>query len=184
METLTLQQKLLRVQSELKAPKNQYNAFGKYKYRSQEDILEAAKPILAKYGLNVILTDETIQVGDYQFVNATAKVFGQSDEPVIEVSAQAAIDFGVKGMQKGQASGAASSYARKYALNGMFLIDDTKDPDATNTHNTAPSAGKESLPKTGEKFQKAKDFIKNGGSIESIKAKYQVTKQVEQLLLS
>jgi hypothetical protein len=184
METLTLQERFLKVQTELRVPKNQYNAFGKYKYRSQEDILEAAKPLLAKYGLNVILTDETIQVGDYQFVNATAKVFGQSDEPVIEVSAQAAIDFDAKGMQKGQASGAASSYARKYALNGMFLIDDTKDPDATNTHNTSPGDGKESLPKTGEKFQKAKDFIKNGGSMESIKAKYQVTKQVEQLLLS
>ena len=184
METLTLQERLLKVQTELKAPKNQYNSFGKYKYRNQEDILEAVKPLLAKHSLNLIVTDEVREMAGLAFIHATAKVFGESSEPVVEVSAQAGIDPNRKGMDIAQSFGSSSSYARKYALNGLFLIDDTKDADTTNTHNTAPSAGKESLPKTGEKFQKAKDFIKNGGSIESIKAKYQVTKQVEQLLLS
>jgi hypothetical protein len=184
METLTLQERLLKVQTELKAPKNQYNSFGKYKYRNQEDILEAVKPLLAKHSLNLIVTDEVREIGGLVFINATAKIFGEPQEPIVEVSAQAGIDPSRKGMDIAQSFGSSSSYARKYALNGLFLIDDTKDADSTNTHNTAPSAGKESLPKTGEKFQKAKDFIKNGGSIESIKAKYQVTKQVEQLLLS
>ena len=184
METLTLQERLLKVQTELKAPKNQYNSFGKYKYRNQEDILEAVKPLLSKHSLNLIVTDEVREIGGLVFINATAKIFGEPQEPIVEVSAQAGIDPSRKGMDIAQSFGSSSSYARKYALNGLFLIDDTKDADSTNTHNTAPSAGKESLPKTGEKFQKAKDFIKNGGSIESIKAKYQVTKQVEQLLLS
>lgn len=184
MENQTLQERLLRVQTELKAPKNQYNGFGKYKYRNQEDILEAVKPLLSKYSLNLIITDEVRELAGLAFIHSTAKVFGDASEPVVEVSAQAGIDPDRKGMDIAQSFGSSSSYARKYALNGLFLIDDNKDADTTNTHNTAPSAGKESLPKTGEKFQKAKDFIKNGGSIESIKAKYQVTKQVEQLLLS
>lgn len=184
METLTLQQKLLKVQAELRAPKNQYNSFGKYKYRNQEDILEAVKPLLAKYELNLIITDSVLEVAGLAFVNSTAKIFTDNSEPLIEVSAQAGIDPNRKGMDIAQSFGSSSSYSRKYALNGLFLIDDTKDADTTNTHNTAPSAGKESLPESGEKFQKAKDFIKNGGSMESIKAKYQVTKQVEQLLLS
>ena len=184
METLTIQQKLLRVQSELKAPKNQYNAFGKYKYRSQEGILEAVKPLLLKYELNMIITDDLVEVAGLAWVKSTAKAFTDNTEPIIEATGFGAFDEDRKGMDKAQSTGSSSSYSRKYALNGLFLIDDSMDPDVTNTHNTAPSAGKESLPKSGEKFQKAKDFIKNGGSMESIKAKYQVTKQVEQLLLS
>lgn len=185
MENLTLQERLLKVQTELKAPKNQYNSFGKYKYRNQEDILEAVKPLLAKHSLNLIVTDEVKEVAGLAFINATAKVFGEAQEPVVEVSAQAGIDPSRKGMDIAQSFGSSSSYARKYALNGLFLIDDTKDADATNTHDKQPAkASKEALPKSGEKFNKAKEFIKNGGSIESIKAKYQVNKQVEQLLLS
>lgn len=181
MENLTLQERLLKVQTELKAPKNQYNSFGKYKYRNQEDVLEAVKPLLAKHSLNLIITDEVKEVAGLAFINATAKVFGEPQEPVVEVSAQAGIDPSRKGMDIAQSFGSSSSYARKYALNGLFLIDDTKDADSTNTHDKAT---KTSLPKSGEKFNQAKDFIKNGGSIDSIKAKYTVSKQVEQLLLS
>lgn len=185
MENLTLQERLLKVQTELKAPKNQYNSFGKYKYRNQEDILEAVKPLLAKHSLNLIVTDEVREIAGLAFIHATAKVFGEAQEPVVEVSAQAGIDPNRKGMDIAQSFGSSSSYARKYALNGLFLIDDTKDADSTNTHDKEPAkASKEALPKSGEKFNKAKAFIKNGGSIESIKAKYQVNKQVEQLLLS
>lgn len=185
MENLTLQERLLKVQTELKAPKNQYNSFGKYKYRNQEDVLEAVKPLLAKHSLNLIITDEVKEVAGLAFINATAKVFGEPQEPVVEVSAQAGIDPSRKGMDIAQSFGSSSSYARKYALNGLFLIDDTKDADATNTHDKpASKPSKEALPKSGEKFNKAKDFIKGGGSMDSIKAKYQVSKQVEQLLLS
>jgi hypothetical protein len=185
MENLTLPERLLKVQAELKAPKNQYNGFGKYKYRNQEDILEAVKPLLSKYSLNLIVTDEVRELGGLVFVNATAKIFGDQSEPIVEVSAQAGIDPDRKGMDIAQSFGSSSSYARKYALNGLFLIDDTKDADTTNTHNTPQAtAGKEALPKSGTKFQKAKEFIKSGGSMDSIKAKYQVSNQVEQLLLS
>ena len=185
MESLTLQERLLKVQSELKAPKNQYNSFGKYKYRNQEDILEAVKPLLSKHSLNLIVTDEVREIAGLAFIHATAKVFGEPQEPIVEVSAQAGIDPNRKGMDIAQSFGSSSSYARKYALNGLFLIDDTKDADATNTHGQQPAkAGKEALPKSGEKFNKAKEFIKGGGSMDSIKAKYQVSKQVEQSLLS
>ena len=185
MESLTIQERLLKVQGELKAPKNQYNSFGKYKYRNQEDILEAVKPLLSKYNLNLIVTDSVQEVGGLAFINATAKVFGDSSEPVIEVSAQAGITDR-KGMDLAQSFGSSSSYARKYALNGLFLIDDTKDADATNTHGSdaAVKSGKPVLPISGTKFNEAKKFLAGGGSIDAIKNKYQVTKEVEQSLLN
>jgi len=187
METMNIQQKLLKVQAELKAPKNQYNSFGKYKYRNQEDILEAVKPLLAKYELNLIITDNVVEVAGLAFINATAKVFTDTTEPMIEVSAQAGIDPSRKGMDIAQSFGSSSSYARKYALNGLFLIDDTKDADATNTHgqDTAVKSGKPVLPKSGKTFNDAKKFVAGDASkIAAIKNKYQVTSEVEQLLLN
>jgi hypothetical protein len=185
METLSLKEKLLKVQTELKAPKNQYNSFGKYKYRNQEDILEAVKPLLAKYEMNLMITDTIKEVAGLAFVESRAVVYDNSETHKIEVSAQAGIDPDRKGMDIAQSFGSSSSYARKYALNGLFLIDDTRDADATNTHDKPQAtAGKEALPRSGAKFQKAKEFIKNGGSMDSIKAKYQINSEVEQLLLS
>ena len=134
-----LNKALIKVQSELKAPKNQRNNFGKYNYRSAEDILEAVKPLLAKNGLSLTISDEVVGIGSLAFINATATVTDGLD--VITASAQAGIDPNRKGMDIAQSFGSSSSYARKYALNGMFLIDDTKDADATNTHgNLAPSS--------------------------------------------
>ena len=187
METLSIQQKLLKVQTELKAPKNQYNSFGKYKYRSQEDILEAVKPLCAKYELCLIITSETVEICGQPFVNATVKVFTQQDEPIIEVSVQSAVDFSKKGMLLEQTSASATSFARKYALGGMFLIDDTKDADATNTHGNAPTekSGKPVLPKSGKTFTDAKKFVAgDAAKIATIRNKYQVTSEVEQLLLN
>ena len=186
METLTLQERLLKVQTELKAPKNQYNSFGKYKYRNQEDILEAIKPLLAKYSLNLIITDEIKELGGLVFVSATAKVFGEPQEPIVEVSAQAGVTER-KGMDLAQSFGSSSSYARKYALNGLFLIDDTKDADSTNTHDKEPAkkATKPTLDSKGEAFTKAKNFVNGDASkIATIRTKYQVSKEVEQLLLN
>lgn len=120
--------KLTQIQSELKAPKNQYNSFGKYKYRNCEDILEAVKPLLAKYDCKLIITDEVINIGDRYYIKATAKF--KSEDGVVEVSAMAREEESKKGMDGSQVSGAASSYARKYCLNGLFLIDDTKDADS------------------------------------------------------
>jgi hypothetical protein len=120
--------KLTQIQSELKAPKNQYNSFGKYKYRNCEDILEAVKPLLAKYDCKLIITDEVINIGARFYIKATAKF--KSEDGVVEVSAMAREEESKKGMDGSQVSGAASSYARKYCLNGLFLIDDTKDADS------------------------------------------------------
>jgi hypothetical protein len=131
---------LIAIQSELKAPKNQYNSFGKYKYRSVEDILEAVKPLLLKYGCTLIIEDEVKEVGGIVFIESTASI--QKDMEGRAVTAQAGIDINRKGMDVAQSFGSSSSYARKYALNGLFLIDDTKDPDSTNDHGKGPAVTK------------------------------------------
>jgi hypothetical protein len=132
--------KLTEIQNELKCEKSHYNAFGKYKYRSCEDILEAVKPLLKKHDCTLTITDEVKEVGGLTFIEATAtitEIHGQPNATSLEyisVSAQAGIDPNRKGMDIAQSFGSSSSYARKYALNGLFLIDDTKDADATNDH--------------------------------------------------
>jgi len=124
--------KLNLIQSELKAPKNQYNSFGNYKYRSAEDILEAVKPLLKKHDCSMTISDTIVEVGGRVYVKATA-TFLDGDNTT-EVCAFAREEETKKGMDAAQITGSASSYARKYALNGLFLIDDTKDPDATNDY--------------------------------------------------
>ena len=134
-QKLTLIQKLAAIQKELKAPKNQRNNFGGYNYRSAEDILEAVKPLAIKYGAVVNLSDEVIQVGERIYVKARVSLFDMDDiGKSISSFALAREEETKKGMDGSQITGAASSYARKYALNGMFAIDDTKDSDATNDH--------------------------------------------------
>jgi len=128
--------KLTDIQVELKAPKNQYNKFGKYSYRSCEDILEAVKPLLYKHDCTLRISDEVRDCAMGSYVEATV-VFDDATEEPFTVSAQAGIEK-AGGMALPQAFGSASSYARKYALNGLFLIDDTKDADATNTHDKQP----------------------------------------------
>lgn len=156
-----LNKSLIKVQSELKAPKGQYNSFGKYAYRSAEDILEAVKPLLSKNGLSMRVTDEVLEVGGMTFINATVVVTDGIDK--VYSSAQAGIDPNRKGMDIAQSFGSSSSYARKYALNGMFLIDDTKDADATNTHgkSNAPAKKTDSGENSGEWFTQAVDYIKS-----------------------
>lgn len=126
-------EKLMHIQQGLKAPKNQKNTFGGYNYRSCEDILEAVKPLLAKEKVALVIEDEVVQVGDRIYVKATAMV-SESDEAgnTISVTAYAREEETKKGMDASQITGAASSYARKYALNGLFCIDDNKDSDYTN----------------------------------------------------
>ena len=119
--------KLMRIQSKLKAPKGQRNSFGNYNYRSCEDILEAVKPLLAEEGCTLTLSDEIELIGDRYYIKATATL--KSDKEEIQVSAYAREEQAKKGMDSAQVTGATSSYARKYALNGLFCIDDNKDPD-------------------------------------------------------
>ena len=137
--------KLAKVQSDLKAPKGQYNSFGKYNYRSCEDIVESVKPLLKQNGLLLTLSDEIVNIGDRFYIKATATVIDTTDEKSISVSAFAREEKDKKGMDGSQVTGASSSYARKYALNGLFAIDDTKDSDATNTGDKPKEAPKEEI---------------------------------------
>lgn len=124
---------LINIIAELKAPKGQFNEFGKYKYRSCEDILEAVKPLCVKNNVLLTITDDIVLIGDRFYVKATATVTNL-DGVCVSASALAREEDTKKGMDGSQVTGASSSYARKYALNGLFCIDDTKDADATNTH--------------------------------------------------
>lgn len=129
---MTIYEKLAKIQSTLKAPKGQYNAFGKYKYRNCEDILEAVKPLLAEVKAVVIIGDELELIGNRFYVKATARFIDCETDAQITNSAYAREEDTKKGMDGSQITGASSSYARKYALNGLFCIDDTKDSDTTN----------------------------------------------------
>ena len=153
-EQMGFWEKVGAIQSELKAPKGQRNDFGKYNYRSCEDIFEAVKPLLAKYGLILICTDELVEIGGRNYVKATARLINTSGlGGEISNCAYAREEETKKGMDGSQITGASSSYARKYALNGLFLIDDTRDSDVTNTH------GKE-VPEKEEKKE-----TKSGGKV-------------------
>lgn len=126
---MNIYEKLARIQAELKAPKGQFNSFGGYKYRSCEDITEAVKPLLQAVGAVLLMRDELVLIGDRYYIKATATIAHAQGE--ISVTAYAREEENKKGMDGAQVTGSASSYARKYALNGLFAIDDTKDPDAT-----------------------------------------------------
>ena len=132
---MSVYKKLIEVQTRLKAPKNQYNSFGKYSYRNCEDILEALKPILKEVGATIIISDEVVPVNERYYVKATVKFIDTETGEVVEASANAREEDNKKGMDSSQLTGSTSSYARKYALNGLFAIDDTKDSDFTNTHD-------------------------------------------------
>ena len=163
-------QRLIKIQNELKAPKNQRNNFGGYNYRSCEDILEAVKPILLKNNVSLVLSDDIVCVGNRYYVKATATLFGDDGKEIIHTSAMAREAENKKGQDDSQITGATSSYARKYALNGLFCIDDTKDADATNTHGkddkTPAQKAQETKQANKEQFEKnfstMYEFIKSG----------------------
>lgn len=150
---MELAEKLLNIQNELKAPKNQYNKFGGYNYRSCEDILEAVKPLLAKYKATLTINDDIVMVGERIYVKADVALINIEDGRIIHNVAFAREEDIKKGMDGSQITGASSSYARKYALNGLFLIDDTKDSDATNTH------GKDTKKLTDEQYDTICDLF-------------------------
>lgn len=182
--------KLVEIQKKLKAPKGQYNNFGKYKYRSCEDILEAVKPILAENGCTLTLSDEIVLIGDRFYVKATARLKG--DNLCEETIAYAREDLDKKGMDGSQITGTASSYARKYALNGLFCIDDTKDADTDEYANQTKKPAQKTAPATEAKaekevfdsnhplWQKALNLMVAGkGSIKALQDKYIVPANVE-----
>lgn len=152
---------LIEIQKKLKAPKNQYNKFGGYNYRNAEDILNAVKPLLAENNCYLMLSDSIENIGERYYVKATAKLYNDEGQS-IEVSALAREDESKKGMDGSQITGTASSYARKYALNGLFLIDDTKDADTDEYKKQTTRQPK----KTAEELSQMKpdDKVTPGGA--------------------
>ena len=172
---MTINEKLSKIQVEFKSKKSRFNSFGKYYFRSAEDILEATKPFLKELNVTVTVHEELVSF-DPPVMQVTAKVSDGKDS--IESKAVVGVDLDQKGMQMPQKYGAASSYGKKYALGNLFLIDDTQDSDATNTHGK--SSAKQKM--TNESLAKAKEYIAKGGSLNAIKAKYEVTPKQAELL--
>ena len=145
---MTIQEILMHIQNELVAPKKLFNKFGNYNYRSAESILESVKPLLKKYNVILTVSDEIINIGDRYYIKATARLIAlDNSQPYeIETTAYAREDESLKGMSEAQVTGSTSSYARKYALNGLLAIDDTKDSDSTNTHGKEPTEALKDIP--------------------------------------
>jgi len=143
---MNIHENLAAIQSALKAPKSQFNSFGGYHYRNAEDILEAVKPLLAQQGCVLTCTDEIVLIGERYYVKATATICNKEGQ-IVQTCAYAREEESKKGMDGSQVTGASSSYARKYALNGLFCIDDTKDSDTTNTGDQKPQPEKKPAPK-------------------------------------
>jgi hypothetical protein len=176
-----LAKKLSLIQIEFKANKSRYNSFGKYNFRSAEDILEGLKPFNDKYNVYFTISEDYLISHDLPVIISKAAIHDVDSEKSIEVKAIVGVDLQQKGMQTPQAFGSASSYGKKYALGNLLLIDDTQDADATNTHGKAEVA-KVKLDVKDAAFEKAQTFISNGGSIESIKTKYDLTKEALTIL--
>ena len=168
---MTINEKLSKIQSSLKAKKSKFNSFGKYNYRSAEDILEALKPYLTEHNVTVILHESLQDISGNLIMQSKAII--SDGEGEIMATALVAVDMDQRGMNAPQKFGSASSYGKKYALGNLFLIDDTADSDATNTH------GKAAKPKLeGAALTKARSFIASGGSLDAIKAKYDIPADV------
>ena len=173
---MTINEKLSKIQVEFKSKKSRFNSFGKYYFRSAEDILEATKPFLKELNVTVTVHEELVSF-DPPVMQVTAKVSDGKNS--IESKAIVGVDLEQKGMQMPQRYGAASSYGKKYALGNLFLIDDTQDSDATNTHGKNGTT-KQKLTEAG--LTKAIEYIAKGGSIDTIKNKYIVSAKQEKLL--
>ena len=161
---MTINEKLSQIQTKFKSKKSRFNSFGKYYFRSAEDILEAIKPFIEELDVTVVINEELV---DSSVIRTTATI--TDGDGAMHATSIVGVDVNQKGMQAPQQFGSASSYAKKYALGNLFLIDDTQDSDATNNH------GKDKL----TDINKAKTYIKSGGSVDAIKKKYQLTSAQE-----
>ena len=169
-----LNQKLATIQTKFKSKKSRYNSFGKYYFRSAEDILEATKPFLLELGVSVTVTEELMGDCDVPIMKSTAVI--SDGENQITATAVVGVDLVAKGMQMPQRFGAASSYGKKYALGNLFLIDDTQDADASNDHGVVNKIKAKAKPSiTTAQLTKAKEYIAAGGKIEAIESKYKLT---------
>jgi len=164
MKPNTLNDKLASIQTRFKSKKSRFNSFGKYNFRSAEDILEAIKPFLLELGVSVRINEEYIHTEMLPLLRSTAVI--SDGDNAIHATSIVGVDMNQKGMNVPQQFGSASSYAKKYALGNLFLIDDTADSDATNSEKDPA-------------FNKAVDYIKKGGKLEAIKAKYKLSNEIE-----
>lgn len=186
-----LHEKLSKIQVEFKSNKSKFNSFGKYNFRSAEDILEALKPFNEKYGVYFTVVESLSNIGDLPIIKTIATIHDIDGVQEIEATAIVGVDLAQKGMQIPQAFGSASSYGKKYALGNLLLIDDTQDADATNTHgkeNSKPVAEvteKELswLNKNTPQFTQAIEYLKKGGKLDTIESKYKLSKSVKDELL-
>jgi hypothetical protein len=176
---------LLKIQSELKAPKNQFNSFGKYKYRSTEDILEALKPLLLKYECTMVISDNIKEKASIIYCESAVLLIDKQGQRY-ESCASAGIDPNRKGMDIAQSFGSSSSYSRKYALSALFLLDDTKDADATNMHDAVKMVEEKLKPilKVGtELFDKCRaGFLKDAKNLTAIQERYSMDAETLRLL--
>jgi hypothetical protein len=181
---MTLNEKLATIQTKFKSKKSRFNSFGKYNFRSAEDILEATKPYLLELGVSVTIIEQLIQSDPFPILESKA-IIADSDG-AIHATAIVGVDLTQKGMQMPQKFGSASSYGKKYALGNLFLIDDTADSDASNSHGKAPAAKTKNTltSKKDPAYEKAVQYIAAGGKIEAIKAKYNLSKEIEGALLT
>jgi len=178
-----LNNKLAQVQTKLKAKKSSYNSFGKYYFRKSEDILEAIKPFLLELDVTVTIQERIVELQPVPMLETTA-IFTDGED-LISATAIVGVDLNQKGMQTSQQFGAASTYGKKYALGNLLLIDDTEDADASNKHGKGPVTATAAKPKpkiTADQFNKAKEYLQNGGKLTAIKSKYTLTKTQEEAL--
>ena len=176
---MTLNDKLATIQTKFKSKKSRYNSFGKYYFRSAEDILEATKPFLLELGVTVTVSVQIVSAQPFPIMETSAII--SDGENTISATAMVGIDLDQKGMQMPQKFGSASSYGKKYALGNLFLIDDTQDADAANTHGKA-TAKKPKLVANSDEFKKALAYVEGGGTVAKIKLKYDIPADVEKLL--
>ena len=191
MKELSLHEKLSKIQVEFKANKTKWNSFGKYNFRSAEDILEALKPYNEKYGVSFTINESLVESFDSNLppmLKSVATIYDNNGINEICATAIVGVDLQQKGMQVPQQFGSASSYSKKYALGNLLLIDDTQDPDATNTHGKPAATAtteedKKWLNVNTPEFTQAIEYLKNGGTIEVIEKKYKLASKTKQELL-
>jgi hypothetical protein len=192
MKELSLNEKLSRIQIEFKANKSRFNSFGKYNFRSAEDILEGLKPFNEKYGVSFTITEKLVSwaTDHAPIIESVATIYDNNGVNEMCCSAIVGVDLNQKGMQVPQQFGSASSYAKKYALGNLLLIDDTQDADAVNKHDKSDGNNLKSteddkkwLNKNTPEFTKSIEYLKGGGSLDAIEKKYKLAKAVKDELL-
>ena len=166
---MTINQKLATIQTKFKSKKSRFNSFGKYYFRSAEDILEATKPYLLELGVSVTISESLVETSPMPIIESCASTLSDGEGSRLLLQQLVGVDLNQKGMQVPQQFGTASSYGKKYALGNLFLIDDTKDADATKRSTYGQKAA----------IAKAKNFVQAGGKLEAIKKKYNVTPEIE-----